>query len=183
MRLKIIASIGVSLSDISCVKAIVVAKNNLQQYGLKDSAAAIEAITSKAPNFPITFIDAHPRNEVTNSEDAIEQTLIRIRDEHSGIQTFVPGRMDSLTNTFGENKKVVPYSIFFQKAQALDEICKCVFFLHEGHLANMAKEYVEAVMNISEYLTAKDGEYWPILECPSCSLYSTLVYSSEGYPR
>lgn len=61
-----------------------------------------------------------------------------------------------------------------------DKKCECYFCGYSDESSNVAKEYIENVLHISEYETVHDGGDFPLYTCPDCNIES-LVKTNNFY--
>lgn len=164
-------------------RAVEQIRNQLQHFGLTQTAMAVESRSAKALDFILNFVDEHIGNTIvltTVDSEFLEDALARIRTKQGKIRALVNHRMRKLEPALIQ----VPSTwcsdcgqpaVFLEHATFADQVGvpehdhpRCAFC---GRRWTSVKDYVDDFafsMGLDWYLAIKEGGEYPCEHCPEC---------------
>jgi hypothetical protein len=180
-RLEAVCGVQFSNRDKDRVAAAVRKRNQLQHYGLADSAAAVEAIAAEALEFLLTFIS----NELNPSEwgDLAQAVLAEVQKGLAEVRNLVSIRMESLRPQIVSQRAVVGCPNCRQDALVPGESCRCLFCIVASTPEKAAKAYAWSFLGESEYEAAKGRTDWSVYVCPQCEQETLVRWVAVAHPQ
>lgn len=171
------------------------ARNRFEHGYINNNPRAIESIINKAVEVIADFLGKNYQeftmpsnmnlsNGLTNKEKIFFQELTekigRLKNHYDDAVKLA--NLRALDITLKENLMECPEcgEKLLRHADVEYTKCECYFCGYSDDPQNVAKEYIENVLNISEYETVHDGEKFPLYICPDC-YHESMVRTKKFY--
>ncbi|QDS36628.1 hypothetical protein [Brevibacillus brevis] len=184
-RLANIAGVIVTEKDARHFKELRERRNRFIHFNVDESYFAMKSASLKVMNSLLEFINNHIDESIL-SRGEIER-ISDIRSSLLDFKEFVDKRMQMLSGEIAAYKKqtvVTECPGCFQKALILNkdytDKAVCLFCSHTGEGEDIAREYVDTILNISAYEVATSGGEYPLYECEECRVES-LVRTEKAW--
>lgn len=188
VRLKNLCNISLSPDDQKAFKELKDIRNQTEHFTSKASEEAIEsrinhALTATVNFLKNSYIEFSSPSIVDIREDSlggltskeekyIEEINIAVGeldDQHLGAVELARTRACEVTC----EDELVECPMCKEHTLVIgDGRCHCFLCGHEGDGESVAEEYLSSVKGLDEYHNAKDGEEYPLFQCPECGKYS-----------
>lgn len=166
-------------------------RNRAIHFTLAETAdLALESTIGRGLSFILWFFQTELIPEATSEEgEILDEALDQVRAELSRISELVTHRMSDLQPILAVTFPRVVCPRCTQPTLHLDESAgtRCLFCLWDPDGDLVADEYVSTVLGVSHYRAVKDGDEYPLHQCPACDaealVHGALVIdTSEGRP-
>lgn len=178
-RLKKICSLEIQEEECKNLKFLKKKRNKFEHFGITDSEIALKSYSTKVLSFIIDFIDKNiPKEDINDSEYEI---LDEIRQNLAKFNEFVKHRLDEIQPIINSlkyaNRVICP--ICFQETLEIDNGAKCYFCNYYGSANDVAEDYINNVLGISEYECVKNGGEYPKYICPDCGSNTFICLDAD----
>lgn len=181
-RLENIAEIIILPEALSKFRALRKKRNRIEHFSFKENKKAVISLVSKVLSYLIELI-----KENLDIKGSSEKSKIYYKDILHQSSKFEEFTMLSLSKlkpllTEHENNKtiIVECPECYHKTMPIDGTSKCLFCGTSYDPEELAYQYIQNILGISEFITVKDGGEFPLEECPACD-QEALVYMNDCY--
>ncbi|WP_333593874.1 hypothetical protein [Anaerospora hongkongensis] len=185
-RLKDVCDISISKVQEDKINALHKKRNVMQHFEINDTEAAIIGIIASALEVMMDFLREYfDEDNLTGAELKLSKN---IRSEIIELQTYIKQRMTVLQAELSKYNEpwIAECPNCGQRAAILDNELpgiRCLFCEYEHNSEKdssaVADEFAEYFLGLSSYEYAKNGEEWPVYNCPSCSSFESFIMSGD----
>lgn len=179
-RLRGIAGVQIQERDVTELTKLGEWRNGLQHFGITAAAPAVESRAARVLDFLLTFIRTHLIERLGSAEKAdVEATLETVWQRVGEIKKYVQQRMNVLRKDLESLKDVTVQCpeckqwAFAASPEHEERHCLFCGWAVESP-GEAADHYAWAILGLDEYRMGKDGEAWPVADCPECYQYGLL---------
>jgi hypothetical protein len=189
-RLKELCTIDFTPGDLAVLQDLKKRRNKIEHFAFNETELSLKSLSAKVLNFVFEFI----HNELDNADFSASTMaqIEEIRENALEFKDFVVHRFDNLKAKLDGLKKedftlVVQCPYCDQESLVLDQDkiahdgnVKCEVCLIESDPESVAFDYVQNVLGHFHYNAVRDGDEFPLYNCPECGL-NTFVETGEEY--
>jgi len=189
-RLKELCGIDLATGDLGVLQDLKKRRNKIEHFAFNETELSLKSLSAKVLNFAFEFIHSELDND--SFSQAIKSQVEEIRISSLEFKEFVIHRFDSLKPKLEELKKqdftlVVQCPYCDQESLVLDQdkiahegFVKCAVCIVQADPETAAFDYVQNILGCSHYGSFKDGDEFPLRNCPECGL-NAFVGANDGY--
>jgi hypothetical protein len=181
LRLENVCEIEISDKDKKYLRELKKRRNKIEHFAFKELDTSIKSLASKVLSIILSFIKENFDNSTLSgqSKSQIEKLRLKMKD----FSEFVKLRwsqIKEMLKTISESHEIIKCPQCFQEAFVLNDDLTCLFCGYTDIANKVAENYVESVLGKSYFMCIKDGDNYPIDNCPECS-ETTLVEIGNNY--
>lgn len=196
-RLKSLCEIPISVDSEKAFSELKKIRNQMEHFAKEEPYYAVETSINAALSAIVQFVSTfysdftsplyidfkHDDGEdglTAKENELIKQLTQRMADlkaQHSSALELARAR----ANDEAVLDDLVVCPACKEKMLRIDdgESCRCFFCGFTADGPSAAVQYVENVLNISEYELVKDGEEFPVFDCPECGKNAMTIVNDE----
>lgn len=170
-RLKNLCDISLTKDEEKALETLRKRRNKIEHFKIKESVEAVEVIMCDSLSLILNFIAKHiDLKTISDEENELFETIKR---ETVVLEEVVAAR-EKMIETSAKNDGVFDQLITcpaclkrFLLSEDTDNNCLLCYYSDTPE--KVADAYISNVLGVSAYSCMKDGEEYPLYECPECS--------------
>ena len=179
-RLKNICNIDLSDGSDDRFNDLRILRNGIEHYSASYNVMHFSNKIANALSSMIDFVNNHLSPEDFQPTD--KRLFDEIKDKLNDLSLYIEQRVKDIQSRLAESKtESVICPSCKQKTAIIDNGLTCLLCEYKiSDPENAADEYLSEVVGLSEYQCVKDGDMWPVYECPYCEANAFIMADGEN---
>jgi len=181
-RLENIADISISGSAQKYIRELRKKRNRIEHFAFKEIDVAIKSTVSKVLSHIIEIIkDNLDIKQYSARSQDLYKNILKKSAKFNEFTTLTKAKLAKDLEILKDEKvRILDCPECLQHTFPLDGNLRCLFCGYSDKPDNVAFYYTENILDISHYATVKDGDIFPVVNCPECKTES-LVGIMDSY--